>query len=365
MSDSGGSGPDPNIGLAALRTADLGDKAFEWAKDYYTNELAPLQRQTTELNNQLTRQTMATSAAQEQRAAEQYQLSKENFQPVDQALAKSAMDFNAADFGERKATQAAANVELAFQQSESQLRADLARRGVTMNSGQAVALQRGSALARAAQVASATQQARDQADALGFARLKDASSVGRGLASDASSSVANSLNAATTASNINAATSNSARANANVVSQGAQTGIQGNTAAGNLWVQKSGQQAAADQNSSQEAGAALGAIAALAPLAMASDRSKKRNVERVDDAKARKAIDNEPVYGYDYKEGVGDTLHHVGPMAQDVARMTGGKQTQIDVGDQLGVQQGALRAVSKEVASFGKRLAAIERRIKG
>lgn len=348
--------PDPNIGVAALRTAELGQEAWDWYKNYFSSTLAPLQAEQAQINRQAAGQALRIAADQESRAADSYAYQQGTFRPVEQAIASEALNFNRDAYRDQRAALAGAEVQSAFDASERQMNRDFARMGIAPTSGQAIAMKQGSALARAANVASASNAAREAADAVGFARLQTAAGLGRNISTDAATNAQIALSGGNTGSAIAGRSSESARADAATVGQGVNTAISGNAAAGNLWAESSRQAQQGAISNNNMVGDVLGSVAGAGAYKLMglSDPKAKKDIKRVDDEAALEVVRGEPVSGYTYKKGKGDGKRHVGPMADDVAEMIGGDPRYVDLGDQLGVQLAAIRALDRTVQRLVK-----------
>lgn len=253
-------GPDPRIGEAALRSAELGKEAFDWYKQYFDTTLGPQQRELADLNAQVTKQQMATAQEQQRIASETYDYQKGTFRPVEQALVDEAMAFNTRDQAERKAAQAAADVQAAYGQVEGEVNRDLGRRGVSLSAGQLAANKNALALSKAANVAGASNAARDQAEALGWARKVDAASLGRGLANQQATAAQIALSGGSQASQVAGSTGQSARANAGIMGDGYSAALQATGQAGNLFAEQSRQNQYAAANSGSDI---LGTVAGV------------------------------------------------------------------------------------------------------
>ncbi len=264
--DGGGSSPDPNIGMAALRNSEIAGEALDWYRDYTERVMAPLQREQAGLNRQVTQQQMAIAGDAAALARDDARYQRETFRPMERRLAQEADGFNTDAYRERQANLAGADVQSAFAAAQQQQRMEQARRGVSSTAGVSQALDQDMALKRAAAMAGAANAARDNATQLGWARRMDAASLGRGLASSQATNSQVALQAGNSASGVTGNSLAGAAGIASTMGQGFNSAIGANQSAGNLWATSSG---LAQQGSMADASARNGMIGSGAALATA------------------------------------------------------------------------------------------------
>lgn len=127
--------------------------------------------------------TMADSQQQQMaQAQDYYDYAKGTFRPVEQGLVKQAQEFDTEAYRQQLAARAMADAAQAFKTSQGAVTRDLARRGVSPGSGNALAMQNQNALAMASMQAGGATGARQQAEQMGWARKMDVTGLGRGLA---------------------------------------------------------------------------------------------------------------------------------------------------------------------------------------
>lgn len=343
-------GPDPAIGQAALEQVELSREALDWYRDYAERVLEPAQRELEELNRRVVDQHMQIAGEQHAIARENEAYHRGTFRPVEQALADEAMQFNKADFADRQAAGAKADIEGAFGQVQSEVNRDLARRGVSQSADQVAANATQLALQKAAASAAAQNKARTDADAIGFARKTDVASLGRGIANQTSTAAQIALQGGSGASQAQQSTSAGAMQAGQFVGQGYNTAIGGIGSAGSLFAESSRQRQNAAIQQSQSggelfgtllgAGARLGSAYLMAPT-VASDKKLKKNRKPAKPSAASQAIKDMPIEQWQYDEkkapALADGREHVGPMAQDFAEHVGGDGKTINVGDAIGL----------------------------
>ena len=170
---------------AAGQFADQADRAAQLSYDLGQDQLAFSRRQYEELSplaRQVAQSQMAAQDEQMRQARDYFDYQQQTFRPVEQGLVRDAERFSTEGYREQMAGQAAAAAGRAFGVQQDMGQRALASRGVSPNSGAALALQAQGNLGLAAQRANAMTGARTQAEQMGFARRLDVTGLGRGLA---------------------------------------------------------------------------------------------------------------------------------------------------------------------------------------
>jgi hypothetical protein len=236
MCGGGGSAPapDPLVGQAALENAKLSKEALAWYKDVYTNELLPMQREQNAMNRQLIDRYLANMDKQEKFAEEQNAYYEKTFKPIEERMARDAMEYDSEGNIQRRSGIAAANVEQQFSNAQQETARNLSRYGLNPNSSAFAAtnerLMRESALGRAG---AATGAAFDTMDR-GIALRAGAANFGRNMPNTASNFYSNANASGANATNASATNMNSAIQAGSFGGQGFNTAIAGNQSAGNL-----------------------------------------------------------------------------------------------------------------------------------
>jgi hypothetical protein len=152
----------------------LGREQLQFARDQYA-EMKPF---TTRLA------TSMADAQQEQmaQARDYYNYQRDTFRPVEQGLVKQAQEFDTEAYRQQLASKAMADAAKAFQGSQGVMMREATRRGVNPASGAFGAASNANAMSLAAMQTGAANQARQQAEQLGFARKLDVVGLGRNLA---------------------------------------------------------------------------------------------------------------------------------------------------------------------------------------
>lgn len=299
--------PDPNIGVAALKSAETGEQMLEWMRDQ------------AEVTNKW--------------AADDRERWQTVFRPLQDAYISEAQGWDSPGRKSEAAQQAVADVR---QQSAN---ADAARvrqsmaLGINPNSGRFQSGNREAALEMGLATAGAQNMARRRIEQEGDARRANAINMGSGLA----------VNPATSMGLSNGA-----------IQAGGAGAMQGYGQQGSLLNTQYNQQLEswrAGQQSSAGLFGALGTVTGMMPWgAMLSSKDAKTDKIPLRDGDALGAIRKMPVEKWRYKDGMGDGGAHIGPYAEDFAAATGqGDGKTIDIVSALGVTMGAIRDLDKKV----------------
>lgn len=272
-SSGGGSSPapDPNIGLAQKKMAEISE---EYLTQWKT-EVWPAMKE--------------AAQKQEVRADEQFAIDKEiqtkQIVAADKAMAefdrnagsreaiyKEAEDYNTAENKERIASEAIGDTKTAFGVQA----ADLERRnqsyGINPTSGRSIATQNANSVMQAATEGAAATRARNAAEQLGWAKKMDAIALSQGQFGNQASSTGLALNAGAQGFNTGQQSFGNYGAMGNSLSQSAQTANAGWNSIGQLGVQTYGIQSQnyqAEQNrAAQESAGSSAGLGSLAGAAI-------------------------------------------------------------------------------------------------
>lgn len=183
----GGKAPDPNPGMIAsaqaservgMRALDLQDEYMNFMRQQYEDLKPTLER--------ITNKELEIADANQQRANEYAEYERTTFRPLEKKLVADAEAYSTQAKQDQLSSQAAADVNTGYATARDQNNRSLTRMGINPNSGRFAALNNQLAVRQAADSAGAMTRARDQAEQLGFARRMDVTSLGRGLAPNAS-----------------------------------------------------------------------------------------------------------------------------------------------------------------------------------
>lgn len=279
-------------------------------------------------------------------AKEYYDYSQKTFRPIEEKMAADAMAYNTDAKREELAQQAAADAGQAFAQSQAANERSMASMGVNPNSGRFAGQQRGSELGLAAMKANAMTSTRQQAEALGHARMLDATGLGRNLAGASSGAYAGALGAG-----------NSAGSNAQQPYQNYQSGMAGGIGtmgqAQNMYLNGLNQSLAGQTSIYQSQMSRPDPTMQLLGIAggMISSKDYKTDKRPVDAQAVSRQVENIPVERWRYKPGIADGGTHTGPYAEDMQKLGAatpdGKA--IDVVSALGLNLAAIKGLGQRV----------------
>jgi hypothetical protein len=363
--------PDPGIGLAAQQNAAIAKETLDYykAKDA---EMKPYTDKAIQMALDQAQVQTETAKKQNDMADETYQYTKDTFRPLEQKIATDALGYDTAERRDSEAAQAQADIGSAGDAMRTTLAREVASRGGDVNSGNFTAALSNAGVRETAAKAGAGNQARKNVEAVGAAKLADAASLGRNIAS---------TNATQTQLGINAG--NSAVGNAQVPGQiglsqsaamngAAGTAIQGNSSSGNLLL---GQYQAQNSASGDSGLGALGSVAGQFAGSKAgstllagwmSDKNKKKDRKPVSGKVALSMVKKMPVESWRYKKGQADGGAHIGPMAQSVQKAAGdgvapgGKM--IDPISMNGLTLASVQHIDKRLSKLEKKAASAPHR---
>jgi hypothetical protein len=267
----------------------LGREQLQFARDQYA-EMKPF----------VTRLATSMSDAQQEQMAQgrdYYNYQRDTFRPVEQGLVRQAQEFDTEAYRQQLASKAMADAAKAFQGSQGVMMREATRRGVNPASGAFGAASNANAMGLAAMQAGSANQARQQAEQLGYARKLDVVGLGRNLAGASTAAYGGATGAGQAAGG-------TAMSAGNQLQQG--YGAAGTTM-GNIATGQAGMYNAAQNRQGEMFGAVLGAGATFF-----SDRRLKQNIELV----GRDERTMLPLYEFEYINGSGRRF--LGVMADDV-----------------------------------------------
>lgn len=297
--------PDPNIGIAANKSAQTGADMFKWMKGQ------------AKITNQW--------------AAEDRNRYKTVFQPMQDQFIADAQAWDTPGRRDAVANQAIADVSTQAGIASGVRQRRAMASGVDPSSGRYLAQEAKAGNAVTLAKSGAANLARRQVEQQGYARRADAINMGRGLA-------------------VNPATSMGLSSGA--MATGGNAAIRGYGQQANLLNMQYGQQMDAYNSQQQTLGAVAGAAGRLlssAPfLAMLSSKEAKK--DKTPARGALRAVEKMPVEEWTYKKGMADEGRHIGTYAEDFKRETGkGDGKSIPIVDAIGVTMGAVKELSAKV----------------
>lgn len=359
--------PDPAIGDAARQNAEIGREALAFSRQQY-EEGKPRQAKMDALVDQVIGQQLRIGSKQEAAADDYVEYMKGTFRPIEQSLAKEAMEFDTEAKRAELAGKAGADVEQVAAASDAAARRDAARYGV--NPADAAFSQNlaGNSLNKTIMKVGAMGQARTQARAEGRALKFDVAGIGRNLPGAGTTAAQVALQSGTSAVGNAAVPGANARADAAARMSGMGTAVGANTAGANLYAGLYNAEMQADSQKWAGLGT-LGGMAAygymMAPAGAAlSSKKAKRKTGATSAEKIAEQVKTLPVDKWRYrKEASPDQAEHVGPYAEDFAKRFGvGDGKVINIIDAVGVTLAAVKGVGQQVDRLEGKVARIARR---
>lgn len=225
--------PDPNIGLAALKNAQIGEDWLDFAKDQF--EAGNIrQEEMDELNKTVIDQQLATQEQTNQWAQEDRQRTKEVFQPLEDQFIETAKNYDSPEKQAQAAAEARADVMKSAETQNQVQQRTMASMGISPASGRFQGVARADATNTALAAAGAENAARTMVKDKAIALKADAINMGKGLPSSTAAAYGIGLNAGNSAVGTAATGQNSFYQNRNVMAQGFGGAMQGYANQGNI-----------------------------------------------------------------------------------------------------------------------------------
>ncbi len=341
-----------NINRAAEEQAKIAKESLEFSKGVYAAQ-AKQAAASNAIASKVANAQLASMRLNDAISKDYWDYQVNTFRPLEKQIVKEANEYDTPERREAEAAKAVADVGAQLDGERQAAQRNLMRMGVNPNSGNFQSMSNQLSLAAASAKGGAANKARNDVELQGYARKMDAASLGRNLAANQATSAGVALTAGNSAvSNASQMIANTGNA-ANTMFRGYGTAINANQSAGNLYGNVAQMQVQTRGQDMQLMGDAM-------KLAVASDKNQKKDITRMSDESALKAIEKTPVSQWTYKDGAGDGGTHIGPMAQQVnATMgesvaPGGKQ--IDLISMNGVTMAGVAALSKKVDKLSKKV---------
>lgn len=353
--------PDPRIGEAALRQAELGEQWLGFAEEQFAigNER---QKKLDAITGEVGAEQLEMMRRANDWSVSDRQRYEEQFRPIEDRIIQDAQTYDSQQRQEAAAAEAKADVVSNAQQARGQTQRQMASMGLDPRSGRFQGIDRASEMQTGLASAGAQNNARNRVRSEGRALRADAANMGRGLPSQAASGAGLGLSAGGAAVGTNQAANQNFYANQGIMGQGYGAAMQGQSGMASGLNQQYQNEMQAWNAQNQAEGAMWQGIGQLgmsaATLAMMSSKDAKKNKKPVKKGKALAAVKGLDVESWDYKPGMGDGGSHIGPYAEDFKRETGkGDGKTINVVDALGVTMKAVQDLDDKIEgmSGGKR----------
>ena len=353
---------------SAQLAAQAANNQLAFSREQY-DFLKPYIQKQLETGQSVAAQQQTDAAKASERADQQWEQYQTTFQPIEEQMAKEAMDYGNAADQERAAGQAATDVSQQFQSQRAAAQRQLMSMGVKPNAGNFMAAERemdaSEAAARAAAMTGTRQSVKDK----GVSLRAGAAAFGRNQTNTAGQQVGLSTGSGSAATQSAGAGVGSTMAAGSQVAGGygaqigaANSAMQANLGLGGLMNSAYGNQA--QMYGSQMAG--MGQLVGMGAT-MLSSKVFKEDGAPVDSGDAVEAFKNLDVDSWKYKDGVADGGRHVGPYAEDVQRelgdevAPGGKQ--IDVISMSGAQTAAIKGLAEKLDEQDATIEALTERL--
>ena len=261
-------GDAPKVDTTALTdnakaTQAMAQDQYQWSRGEYDNTLKPAAQEQADRNRTNQDRLDALSDESAKAAANQQYVYDTSYTPVNQRLADEALRFNSDDYANKLSAAAQASVRSKYAQADQEVQQRLAERGNSMSGNMAASMAQKSALASAAQQASADYTSRTEADKVGFDRLGVAAQQGNAIASQATGNREAAASDRVASSQVGAQTVNNFVNAVGTANSGAGTALTGMNAAGSQLSTAAGMQYQGNRDAYQDRLSILGLGAGL------------------------------------------------------------------------------------------------------
>lgn len=345
--------PDPRIGEAAIKNAELGEDWLTFARDQFATS-TERQKEQDKLSNEVTQNQLDASKQAQGWATADRKRYDEVFKPLQDEFIDTAKNWDSADRQSARAAEAKADVLNNASQARQASERNMASMGVDPTSGKWAGVDRSGSLATGLAAAGAENNARNTVRKEGVAMKADAVNMGNGLAVNPATSLGLSSQTGSAAFGTTAGNNAQAAGLGNIMGQGYQAAMSGYGNQASILNSQYANQLNAWQakNASDSAASSgmWGGIGNLAGMGMSAMSSKELKEEKEPIDGALDAIESMPVEKWKYKKGISDEGHHIGPYAEDFQEKTGlGDGKSINLIDGLGLTMKAVQELSSKV----------------
>lgn len=346
--------PDPNIGKAAMKQAELGESWLNFAQEQFkvSNER---QKEQDVLANQVTQQQLDASKQAQQWATEDRDRYNNTFKPLEDQFIDKAQNWDSAERQQQQAAEAKADVLNNASQQRQATERNMASMGVDPTSGRYAGVERAGENATALAAAGAENNARNTVRNQALSLQADAVNMGKGLAVNPASSLGLSTSAGSAAMQTTAGNNAQAAGLSSIMGQGYQAAMTGYGNQANTLNQQYQNQLNAWQANQQQSNSLWGGLGSLAGMGLMAFSSKEFKEDKRPATGSLEAVRRMPVGEWKYKDGIADGGEHIGPYAEDFQAATGkGNGKMINLMDAVGVTMGAVQQLDKKVDALAK-----------
>jgi hypothetical protein len=353
----GSDAPDTSgVQEQARENAKLGRESFEWFKKEYA-DTEDERKAATDRSNAISDASLAGMQYAMEQAKDAEAYNKGTFRPLEQRLVADAQAYDTTARRNQEAGAAVAEVNRQVGAQRVATQQELARSGVSPESGRAQALTSMQDIGAAKLAAGADYTARKNVEQQGHARMADAANLGRNLATTQATQQQISASAGGMSSQTGQQALGATTSGAGLMQTGFNSGLAGSQSAGNLF----GQAAQLGKESSSNLAGVGNLMGGAAALWQAfSSKEFKEDKKPVDGEKVLAKMKDLDVETWKYKDGIADEGEHIGPYAEDVQAQFGdtvapdGKM--IDLVEMSKTNGKAIQALTAQAERIGKLL---------
>jgi len=353
--------PDPQIGEAALKQAELGQQWLDFSKDAYAVS-TKRQGELDTLTKQVQEMQLGTAADQMKWSREDRERYKSTFQPIEDEYIAQVKEYDSPAKQEAAAAEARGEVQSAAATSRATARREAEALGVNPTAGRYAGIEKAGELTTGLASAGAANAARTSVRDKALALKAGVMDFGRGLPTQSVAAATAGLNAGNSAVSSGQANQSLYQQSTGIMNTGYQGGMSGYQGQATTLTNKYGMELDAwktqqESNASNISGI-FGAIGTGVGLAFASDPRAKKNVKGTKKGEGLKAVKKMPIKKFDYKPGQGDGgKDHTGPMSDKFAKATGKPDNGvIRVQDAIGITMKAIQDLDDKVNKVEKSL---------
>jgi len=258
--------PDPAIGQAAMKNAEIGEEWLTFAREQFTEGNKRLEVMDT-LTNKVIQQQLDTQDQANEWAQEDRTRTKDVFQPLEDEFIETAKNYDSAENQDRAAAEASADMQKAADTQRAVNQRSMASMGISPNSGRFAGVSRADTTNAALATAGASNAARTQVRDKGMALKADAINIGRNLPSSTAAAYGIGLNAGNSAVGNQGASDAGFYKNVGVMGQGFGGAMQGYNNQGSILNNLYGNQVnawSAQQQANSSSAAGIGQLAGTA-----------------------------------------------------------------------------------------------------
>jgi len=275
MFKKGGGGsapsPDPNIGIAALKEAQLSEQSLNFAREQFA---IANQRQDAQdkIANEVTQNQLEAAKQSQGWATEDRERYKTVFQPMQDEFIDTAKNWDSAERQNKLSAEAKADVMTNAAQQRQATQRTQAGMGVSPTSGRFAGVDRASELGTALSAAGAQNNARNQVRKEGVSMRADAVNMGNGLAVNPATSLGLGVSSGSAAMGTTSGNNAQAAGNNAIMQNGYNTAMNGYSNQASILNQQYGNQLnawqAKQQASASSSGALMGGIGSIAGMGL-------------------------------------------------------------------------------------------------